>query len=132
MTMIRLLLFIVLLYGLLLRFHQIEINIIFNGEIGQNYLQLKNYVENGEFPLVGPPTGRSWISLGPLFYWIMIPLFLLFNFDPVIPAYFFAFLLLIIAMINYKLVGLWFGKVLFSGSNIFLFLLLFPIFRFKG
>lgn len=104
---------------------ELENNVRWGGETGHNYLQLKNYIESKEFPLKGPPTGRSWLWLGPLYFWIMIPLFLLFNFNPVIPNYFFALLLLVMAVVNFKFVKEWFNAFIATIST--LFILLSPI-----
>lgn len=109
--LIKILLIILLFYAIFLRFYDIEANLVFGGEHGENYLQIKNYVENKEFPLKGPITRFDWFSLGPLFYWIMIPFFLIFNFNPVIPAYFFAIISIIVAYVNYKLVKKWFNRI---------------------
>lgn len=66
-------------------------NLVFHGELGHNYLAIKDFILDGRIPLLGPPTSHPWLSFGPLFYWIMAPVMILFDFNPVAPAYFFAF-----------------------------------------
>jgi len=104
-----LLMLAVILAAVFLRFSGVVENYPWGGEQGTNYLELKNYYENGQIPLKGPLTGRSWLQLQPLYYWIMMPIFILFSWNPIIPAYFFAIISIIMAFINYKFVREWFG-----------------------
>ncbi|MBI1864028.1 glycosyltransferase [Candidatus Woesebacteria bacterium] len=98
------LLILTLLLALLLRFYRIPQNLIFHGELGHNYLAIKNLVELRQIPLLGPPTSHPWLSFGPLFYWIFAPFLVLFHYQPVAGAYFFAIENLILIVINFYII----------------------------
>jgi len=51
----KLLLLAVVALGIFLRFFQIEERLVFHGEIGHNYLAIKNFIEAEQIPLLGPP-----------------------------------------------------------------------------
>lgn len=61
---------LILILGTFLRFYRLEQNLIFNGEMGYDYLTIKGYLDKGEIPLIGPRTSHEWFFIGPLFYWI--------------------------------------------------------------
>lgn len=48
----------------------------FSGEVGHNLLELRNAYLNGVLPLLGPPTSHPWLSFGPLYYWMLLPIWL--------------------------------------------------------
>lgn len=98
------LLFAAVVIGTFLRFYRIEENIVFHGELGHNYLAIKNAIASGKIPLLGPPTSHSWLSFGPLFYWIMAPILHMANYDPRAGAYFFAFLGAVTIVLNYSVI----------------------------
>lgn len=102
-------LFIVLL-GALLRFFKLKEALIFQGELGHNYLAIKNIVESAQFPLLGPPTVHSWINLGPLFYWLLTPLLYVFDFNPTVGAYFMAMAGISVIIINYLVIEKLFNR----------------------
>jgi 4-amino-4-deoxy-L-arabinose transferase-like glycosyltransferase len=87
-----------------MRFYRLDENLIFHGELGHNYLAIKNFVESWIVPLLGPPTSHPWLSFGPLFYWIFAPILILFNYQPIAGAYFFAFVGVITIWLNYRFV----------------------------
>lgn len=99
----NLLIILVVCLYLFLRFKNITGQINFDGEVGLNYLEIKNHILNKTIPLVGPPTGHSFISLGPIFYWFMIIFFNLFGFDPMNIFVFYIFLGLATSFIGYNL-----------------------------
>jgi len=84
--------------------HFLKNQIIFDGEVALNYIEIKNYILTNTIPLIGPPTGHSWINLGPLFYWIMIPIFKVFGYSPIVPHVLFIILQIVTAIICYKVV----------------------------
>ncbi len=96
--------------GAFLRFYRLPENIVFHGELGHNYLAIKNAFEDGIIPLLGPPTSHPWLSFGPLFYWLFGPLLALFNFNPVAGAYFFAAVGCAIIWLNFVVVKEFFGE----------------------
>lgn len=58
-------------------------NMYFSAEFGHNLLAVKNAILDGSLPLVGPPTSHPWLSFGPLYYWIMMPVMYLSGFNPI-------------------------------------------------
>ena len=106
----RILILLVILLGLLLRFFRLEENLVFHGELGHNYLAIKNIIENTQIPLLGPPTVHSWINLGPLYYWLLAPLFYFFDFNPTVGAYFMAMAGVSAIVANYFVIEKLFNK----------------------
>jgi 4-amino-4-deoxy-L-arabinose transferase-like glycosyltransferase len=84
---ILLLLLLIFLLGFFLRFWKIEENFIFSAEQGVEILEIKNFIINREIPLYGPPASHSWFRFGPFYYWLMMPVMVLFNFNPIGGAY---------------------------------------------
>lgn len=106
----KILLIIAVAFGTFLRFYRIEENIIFHGELGHNYLQIKNFIRIGKIPLLGPPTSHPWLSFGPLFYWIMSPILRVSNYDPRAGAYFMATIGALAIIINFFFIEKILGK----------------------
>lgn len=97
--------FLIVLLGAFLRFFRLIPNMVFQGELGDNYLAIKNFVGSGQIPLVGPPTSHPWLAFGPLFYWLMAPVLALFNYNPAAGAYFIAFTQVVLILINFYFIG---------------------------
>lgn len=87
--------------GSFLRFYRIEENIIFHGELGHDFLAIKNFIFKREIPLLGAPTSYPWLSFGPLLYLIIAPILHLANYDPRTGAYFMATVGSLVIVINY-------------------------------
>lgn len=68
--------------ALFLRVYKIDTNFYFTGELGKELLYTRSFAVANQLPLVGMSTSHEWLSYGPLYYWILIPLFNLFNGDP--------------------------------------------------
>jgi Dolichyl-phosphate-mannose-protein mannosyltransferase len=85
-----LILLLILILGTFLRFYKIQSNLVFNGEIGYDYMTIRTFVENHQIPLIGPRTSHEWFFIGPLFYWIFGMLMPLFHYNVLVGTYFFA------------------------------------------
>lgn len=96
-----LILLLIIFLGTFLRIYKLENSFSFSGEFGDNLLDIKNAINTNTFPLIGPPTSHPWLSFGPLYIWIMIPLLLLFGFSPMVGAYFGAFIGIMVILLNY-------------------------------
>ena len=81
---------LILLLATLLRFFRLEQNLVYHGELGHNYLAIRDFLVLGKVPLLGPPTSHPWLYFGPLYYWLFAPVLLAFKFNPVAGGYFFA------------------------------------------
>lgn len=64
----------IVLATLFLRAYKISDNFVFSGEFGTELLYVRDTLFSGKLPLIGLPTSHNWISYGPLYYWLMIPL----------------------------------------------------------
>ena len=101
---------VIIILALFLRSVNLPWRFPFSGEIGDNLLEIRNYISNKSIPLKGPPTSHEWLSFGPFYYWIMIPFLILFKFNPLFSAYLGALLGSIIVIVNYIVINNIFGK----------------------
>lgn len=60
------------------------INYYFSGELGKELLYIRNFSLTHTFPSIGMQTSHEWLSYGPFYYYIMIPIYNLFNGNPYI------------------------------------------------
>lgn len=72
------------LIGLFLRVFKITSNYYFTGELGKELLYIRQFAMSQVVPLTGMATSHEWLSYGPIYYWVMIPIFNIFNGDPFI------------------------------------------------
>lgn len=70
--------------GIFLRVYQIGTNYSFSGELGKELLYIRQFVISHTLPLVGMTTSHEWLSYGPIYYWLMIPIYKIFLGDPFI------------------------------------------------
>lgn len=106
----HLILLAILALGTFLRFYKIEENMIFNGEMGYDYTTIRNFVEKGEIPLIGPRTSHEWFHIGPFFYWIFGILLPIFNYSVATGAYFFALVGIASILVCYWVIKNLFGQ----------------------
>ncbi len=99
----------ILVIAFLFRFYRINENLVFHGELGDNYLVIKNTIGKGVVPLLGPPTSHPWLSFGPLFYYIFAPFLILNHYNPVTGAYFFGTISILGLIANYYVVKKFFS-----------------------
>jgi len=95
--------------ALLLRTYRLDELMAFIPDQGWFYLSARDMVLTGNIPLVGPPTSHPWIHHGPLWTYTLGILLFLFNFDPVIPAYFIAMLGALTTILFYFVVRKMYG-----------------------
>ncbi len=93
-----------------LRLFRIEENFIFSGEVGHNFLAIKNAFINQQIPILGPPTSHPWLFFGPLFYWLFGPFLWLSGFNPLTGAYFGVLVGILTLGLNYQVVKKIFGE----------------------
>jgi 4-amino-4-deoxy-L-arabinose transferase-like glycosyltransferase len=75
---------VTLIVGIFLRIYNIGSNYYFTGELGKELLYLRQFSLTHTLPLIGMPTSHEWLSYGPFYYWIMMPIFNLFTGNPFI------------------------------------------------
>ena len=73
-----------LVFGAFLRIYKIWSNYYFTGELGKELLYVHQLILSGALPLVGLPTSHEWLTYGPVYYWIFIPLTKIFGQSPYI------------------------------------------------
>lgn len=96
-----------LILGILLRIYKIGANYVFTGELGKELLYVRGFIQDGVFPLVGLPTSHEWLTYGPIYYWILIPLARIFGNS----AYILFWLALAVSIVGLLLTYLVFGKI---------------------
>lgn len=78
-------LFILIVAGIL-RLYRIADYMTFLGDEGRDALVWLRMVREGKFTLIGPMTSIGNMYLGPLYYYLMLPFFLVFFLNPVGPS----------------------------------------------
>jgi len=106
---VHLLLTAILLVGFFLRVFKLSELMVFIGDQGWFYLSARNLIANHQIPLVGITASHTWLHQGPYWTYIVAFLFWIFNFNPIAPAYFTAFLGVLTIWLIYKV-----SKELFS------------------
>ena len=101
--------FLIILLGTFLRLYRIEENFAFHGELGFDYVTIKNFILQGKIPLLGPPTSHAWFALGPLFYWIFSVILPLGNYHPFVGEYFWVSIGTLAIVVSFFVVREFFG-----------------------
>lgn len=95
--------FVILFLIFLVRVYRIDQLLGFYFDQGRDAQVIWDLWHKGKIFLIGPVTGLAGIFLGPLFYYLIAPFYLLGQGDPVYPAVFLAFLTTISSFLLYKL-----------------------------
>ena len=106
-----LILLLIVLAGAFLRVYKISQALNFSGELGDNLWQVRTLIVNHEFPLYGPPTSHPWLFFSPFYYWLLIPVEKLANYNPLGAVYLGEFLGIGLILVNFLTI-----KELFSNS----------------
>ena len=83
---------LIFLFALAIRFYNLTDNIIFAYDQGRDAQRVWDIVMNGDIKIVGPETDIPGVFNGPLFYYILAPIYFFSNFDPNAAAAFFVVL----------------------------------------
>lgn len=75
----------ILLLSLFLRIYRVDEYLTFLGDEGRDVLVVKHILD-GDLTLLGPTASVGGFFLGPIYYYMMAPFLLLFNYNPVGPA----------------------------------------------
>jgi len=78
--------------AIILRFYKFGEFVTFLGDQGRDAIIIKRIVTLEHFPAIGAPSSLGQIFLGPFYYYLISPFLLLFNFNPVGPAFGVAFI----------------------------------------
>lgn len=82
----RYILFLILFIACFLRFYHFGERLEFLGDQGRDGIVIYEAWKNKELPLIGPPVSTGGY-LGPFYYYLIAPFYILSNFNPLIPAY---------------------------------------------
>lgn len=82
-------LLIILLVASFLRLYRLGDYITFLGDEGRDAIVWNNMVEKGKFTLLGPTASVGGFYLGPIYYYLALPFYMITN-NPVGPAFFVA------------------------------------------
>ena len=73
-----------LILGTFLRVYKILSNYYFTGELGKELIYVWQIILSAKFPLIGMGTSHEWLSYGPIYYWILMPIIKIFGWSPYI------------------------------------------------
>ncbi|MBP9690605.1 glycosyltransferase family 39 protein [Candidatus Woesebacteria bacterium] len=82
----------IFVFALIVRLYNLNDNIIFAYDQGRDAQRVWDIVKNGDLKIVGPETDIPGVFNGPLFYYILAPIYALSNFDANTAAVFFVVL----------------------------------------
>ena len=85
---VYLLLFLILVLAFFVRVYRVEDLLGFYYDQGRDALVIWRLWHEGKLFLIGPVTGLAGIFLGPLYYYIIAPIYLLSGGSPILPAVF--------------------------------------------
>lgn len=97
----NLLILIILLLAFILRTYRIEALLDFHYDQGRDAKIIWDMWHNGKLFLIGPTTGLDGIFLGPFYYYLIAPFYLIGGGNPVIPSLFLSFLVTLSLFILY-------------------------------
>lgn len=98
----NLLILIILLVAFVLRIYRIDVLLDFHYDQGRDAKIIWDLWHNGKFFLIGPTTGLEGIFLGPFYYYLIAPFYLLGGGNPVIPSMFLSLLTVLALFVLYK------------------------------
>ncbi len=102
---ITLFLSFIFLSAFFIRLYKIDSLVPFIGDQGWFFISAKNAILSDQIPLVGITSSHLWLHQGPLWTYIILILFKIFNFNPVMPFIFTALVDGLIVILIYKLVS---------------------------
>ncbi len=112
----------IILIGTFLRFDKLNLYAPFIGDQAWFYLSARDVIISGQIPLLGITSSHTWIHQGPLWTYMLVPVFTLFNFNPLSGVYLTAILGVISIIAAYK-----FGATFISTKFGILFAFLFAL-----
>ncbi len=102
---------VILLVGGFLRLYKIDQYLTFLGDEGRDVLIVRRMIQELHPALIGPQTSVGNMYLGPLYYYLMLPPLLLFNYSPVGPAVMVALFSLATIALIWWAGRQWFGRI---------------------
>lgn len=96
-------LLVVVLLAFFLRVYRLDDLLLFYYDQGRDAKVIWDLWHEGKFFLIGPVTGLAGIFLGPFYYYLIAPFYLIGQGNPVYPAVFLSFLVTVAIAITYFL-----------------------------
>ena len=97
----NLLILIILLLAFILRAYRIEALLDFHYDQGRDAKIIWDLWHSGKLFLIGPTTGLDGIFLGPFYYYLIAPFYLIGGGNPVVPSLFLSFLVTVSLFVLY-------------------------------
>lgn len=119
LSMSTLLIVLICIFALFLRFYKLPEIMPFIPDIGWFYVSAKDMLLSHEIPLVGIASSHSWLHQGALWTYVLGAIFVIFSFNPIVPAYFTATLDILTLILIYYFSNIVFGKKTALLSSIF-------------
>ncbi len=88
LTIAGLLLGMILIFAFFMRVYRIDFALGFYFDQGRDALTIWELIHNHKFFLIGPTTGIAGIFRGPFYYYLIAPLYLVGNGNPIYPSVF--------------------------------------------
>lgn len=101
----------ILLIGAFLRLYRISEYMTFLGDEGRDAIIVRNLLVHADPILIGPGTSIGNMYLGPLYYYLIAPFLLLFNFSPVGPSVMIALFGVATIYLVWHIGKEWFGSI---------------------
>lgn len=87
--------------GTFLRFYRLVPNLILNGEMGTDYMNVWNILHGTRTFLIGPRTSHEWFFIPPISYWVYVLLLFFSKFNPVVINIFWAIVGSLSVLVSY-------------------------------
>lgn len=100
----------IILLSFLVRLYGIDSLVPFIGDQGWFFVSAKNSLISNQIPLVGITSSHLWLHQGPLWTYILMILFKLFSFNPIVPFVFTAVVDGLVVILIYKLISNMFSQ----------------------
>lgn len=115
---VSLFLLTIILLSFLVRLYGIDSLVPFIGDQGWFFISAKNSLLLNEIPLVGITSSHLWLHQGPLWTYMLMVLFKLFSFNPIVPFVFTAVVDGLVVLLVYKLIKSMFSQKIALFSTI--------------
>jgi len=100
----------IILIAAFCRLYRLSEYMEFLGDQGRDVVIVRDFLKNGNLFFIGPQTSIGNMYLGPYYYYLIAPALLLALFNPIGPAAFISFLVVLTVFLLYKIASLWFNR----------------------
>jgi len=104
------LIILIILISAFFRLFRISEYMEFLGDQGRDVIIIRDFLKHGNLFFIGPVTSIGNMYLGPWYYYLVAPFLWLFNYNPVGPSIFVAFLGILTTYLFYFIGNKWFNR----------------------